>query len=220
MFGLWNGTDSIVPPPYMGNTFAASTSHYFASGAATLDSGDIEAAMRLITIKGYGVAVGSQLVILANPAEAAPIQSWRAGVVLDNTQKALYDFVPSSNAPPFLSSENVIGAIPPADFHGLKVPGAYGKAWLIESNYVPAGYVAVVASGGPGSPDNVVAVRQHSNPAYQGLRVIPGTGPYPLQDSFFARGVGVGVRHRGAAVCMQVTTNASYTAPSSTLIPI
>jgi hypothetical protein len=55
-----------------------------------------------------------------------------------------------------------VGAIPPPDFHGLKVQGAYGKSWLIESNYVPQGYVAVVASGGAGSPNNPVAVRQHA----------------------------------------------------------
>ena len=133
VFGLWNGTDGIAPPPYMGNTFLSTTSHYLASGAATLDSGDIEACMRLITVKGYGVRPGSQLIILANPAEAEVIQSWRAGEVSDNTMKARYDFVPSSNAPPFLTSENFHGAIPPPDFHGLKVLGAYGKAWLIET---------------------------------------------------------------------------------------
>ena len=145
VFGLWNGTDSIAPPPYMGNTFPATTSHYLSSGAATLDSGDVESLVRLMTLKGYGVAVGTQLIILANPAEAEVIQSWRAGEVSDNAQKAKYDFVPSSNAPPFLTSENVHGAIPPPDFHGLKVLGAYGKAWLIETNYVPSGYVALVA---------------------------------------------------------------------------
>ena len=62
-------------------------------------------------------------------------------------------------------------------------------------------------SGGPGSPNNPVAVRQHPNPAYQGLRVIPGHwANYPLIESFFARSVGVGVRHRGAAAVVQVTT--------------
>lgn len=97
------------------------------------------------------------------------IQGWRAGVdSRTGGPKAKYDFIPSSNAPPFLTNENVVGAIPPPDYNGLKVQGAYGKSWLIETNYVPAGYVAVVASGGPGSPDNPVAVRQHQNVAYQG----------------------------------------------------
>lgn len=57
-------------------------------------------------------------------------------------------------------------------------------------------------------------MRKHPNPSYQGLRHVPGRGPYLLQDSLYARGFGVGVRHRGSAVVMQVTTNGSYTPPS------
>ncbi|HEX7427847.1 MAG TPA: hypothetical protein VF328_13065, partial [Mycobacterium sp.] len=39
-------------------------------GVATLDSGDIEALCRLVTVKGYGIQVGSQLIILANPGRS------------------------------------------------------------------------------------------------------------------------------------------------------
>ena len=50
-------------------------------------------------------------------------------------------------------------------------------------------------------------MREHTNTAYQGLRHIPGHWHgYPLQDSFFARGFGVGTRHRGAAIVCQITT--------------
>jgi hypothetical protein len=64
-----------------------------------------------------------------------------------------------------------------------------------------------VASGGPNSDFNLVAVREDTNPAYRGLRHIPGHWHgYSLQDSFFARGFGVRVRHRGAAVVCKVTT--------------
>jgi hypothetical protein len=72
----------------------------------------------------------------------------------------------------------------------------------------------VAATGGPNSDANSVGFRQHVNAAYQGLRHIPGKGPYPLVDSFFVRGFGTGTRHRGAAVVAQITTNASYTAPT------
>lgn len=65
--------------------------------------------------------------------------------------KAKFDYIPSTNAPAFLSAENVHGAIPPPDYNGLKVQGSYGPAWVIQTNVVPAGYVAVVASGGPNS---------------------------------------------------------------------
>jgi hypothetical protein len=114
--------------------------------------------------------------------------------------------------------EHVVGAIPPPEFNGLKVEGSYGDAWVIETNYMPAGYVALVATGGAESDMNPVGFRQHVNPAYQGLRHIPGPGPYPLQDSFYARGFGVGVRHRGAAVVTQITTNTTYTAPPRSAI--
>jgi hypothetical protein len=169
----------------------------------------------LIVRKGYGTRPGSQLIILANPAESELIQSWKAGQPSrTGGPDAKWDFIRSSNAVPYLTQDNIRGAIPPADFNGIAVQGSYGKAWLIESNVVPEGYVAVVASGGLNSPDNPVAVRHHPNPNYQGLRWIPGPTPfYPIQNSFAARGIGVGTRHRGAAVVVQVTTNATYTPP-------
>ena len=43
--------------------------------------------------------------------------------------------------------------------------------------------------------------------------VIPGVGPYPIQEHFCVRSFGTGVRHRGAAVAIQITNNANYTAP-------
>ena len=47
----------------------------------------------------------------------------------------------------------------------------------------------------PGSDTNPVGVREHFNSACQGLRHISGLNPYPLVDSFYPRGCGVGVRH-------------------------
>ena len=70
--------------------------------------------------------------------------------------------------------------------------------------------LTVLGAGG----SNPVGFREHVNPAYQGLRHIPGNGPYPIQSSFFGRGFGTCARHRGAAVVCQVTTNGSYTAPT------
>jgi hypothetical protein len=78
-------------------------------------------------------------------------------------------------------------------------------AWLIESHYVAAGYVIVAATGGLDSDMNPVGFREQVNTAYHGLRHIPGPGQYPITESFYAREFGAGVRHRGAAVVMQVT---------------
>ena len=98
---------------------------------------------------------------------------------------------------------------------GLRVQGAYGPGWVIHTPVVPTGYVAVVASGGPNSERNPVAFRSHERVEWQGLQPFPGPWQrYPLIESFAIRGCGVGVRHRGAAVAIEVTTGGTYTAPS------
>lgn len=220
----WNHTcyglycdDGMTPPPYLGRTFSSTTTHYLTTENATLDAEDIEDAIHIIRIKGYGTTPGSQFLILANPddVEASKLTSWRAGVEYATGKKPLWDFIPSAALPAWISEESIHGPTPPDNFNGLKVWGSYAGAYLIESNYIPKGYVAVVASGGPDSDLNPVGFRQHVNPAYVGLRHIPGHNiGYPLQDSFMARGFGVGVRHRGAAAVIQITASSSYTAPT------
>src|SRR5579875_2602792 len=77
--------------------------------------------------------------------------------------------------------------------------GSYGSALLIQSYYFPRKYVALVATGGLNRQDNPIGFREHVNPAYQGLQHIPRHWQgYPLQDSFFAGGFGVGTRRIGA----------------------
>ncbi len=48
-FGFDNGTDGIVPPTHMDFSFDSSTTHY-EWGATVIESGDIEAMIRVITI--------------------------------------------------------------------------------------------------------------------------------------------------------------------------
>lgn len=72
-----------------------------------------------------------------------------------------------------------------------------------------------VVSGGAGAQVNPVMFREHTRSELRGLLSIGGSNKdYPLIDSFSIRGFGTGVRHRGAAVAMQVTASASYTAPA------
>ncbi|NMO02529.1 hypothetical protein HH308_15035 [Gordonia sp. TBRC 11910] len=214
VFGLWNGTDGLVPPSYAGQNFAASTSHYLVSGNSELDPGDLVDAINAVRSKGFGVDALSRLLVLCHPAEAEVISTFKAGVETSGVESK-YDFVPSASAPAYMTTDNIVGQIAPGEFGGLEVLGSYGPAWVCPSAYVPLGYVAVVATGGPNSPANVIGFRQHPNPDYQGLRQIAGTvARYPLQDSFFQRSFGVGVRRRGAACVVQVKASGAYTAPT------
>ena len=212
VLGLWNGTLGLVPPSYMGNTFDTSTTHDFASQAAVIDSGDVEDMIRAVTRKGYGLRPGSNCLFWRTPPRAnrssRGVRERRAGRAAGSPST-------TSSSPPMPRRICRGGECPRCDparrIRWFQGAGVIWKSWLIESNYIPSGYVAVVASGGPGSPDNPVAVREQPNAQYCGLRAIPGKGPYPLQESFAARGIGVGVPHRGAAAVTQVTTGSAYT---------
>ncbi|GLB83490.1 hypothetical protein [Mycobacterium kiyosense] len=214
-YGLWNG-DGMVPPPYLGKTFDGNHKHYLTTGSTTLDSGDVEAMIYHVYEHGYGVHPATQFVLIVNPIDfdLSKIASWKAGVDYGGATIPNYDFIPSALMPAWISNETIHGPIPNAEYNGLQVWGSYENAYIIKSQYMPLGYAVVLATGGPNDSANPVGFREHVNPAYQGLRHIPGRGPYPIQESFFARGFGTGTRHRGAAVVAQITTNGSYTAPT------
>ncbi len=215
VYGLYTGDDGIAPPPYMGVEFPDTTSHYLVSGAATIDSGDLEEAIKAITSKGYGPVAGSQLIILCNEYEADIIATFRRGEESRTGGPiAKYDFVLSKSAPAYLTEETIVGQQAPESYKGLPVFGSYGEAFVIKSNLIPAGYVAVAATGGPNSEVNPVAIRQHPNTNYQGLRVIPGSDQYPLLNSYLQRSFGVGTRRRGAAAVIQVKATGEYEAPT------
>ncbi|NKR27515.1 hypothetical protein GS479_19360 [Rhodococcus hoagii] len=215
VYGLWNGTDGETPPPSpTGQEFPSTTSHYLASGNSVLDPGDLTDAISQVRSKGFGIRAGSQLLVLCNDTENEIISTFRAGQETGGVESR-FDFIPSATAPAYLTSETIIGQVAPGEFGGLEVSGSYGPAWVIPSQFIPAGYIAVVASGGPNSSLNPVAFRQHVNPAYQGLRMLPGRDQrYPLIESHYQRSFGTGVRYRGAACIVQVTPGNIYTPPS------
>ncbi len=216
VFGLWNGTDGLGPLPYRGVTFPTSTTCYWPTEATQIDSGDIENAVAAIIAKGYGTNPNSRIVILANPIESELIQSFRANVESrPSGPKAKHDFIPSSLAPPYLTDKTLIGQRAPAEYGGLQVQGSYGRAILIESNYLPVGYTIVAATGGPGSIENCVGFREFTDPAWRGLLLVEGNQQnFPIQEAFGHRAFGTGIRHRGAAVVLQVTASSSYTVPT------
>jgi hypothetical protein len=214
-YGVWNG-DGQIPPSHMGLTFDNTHTHYLATASTVLDAEDVELAIKHVKHHGYGSTQSAQFILFAHPddVEAATMTSWRAGIEYrTGAPLPAYDFIVSSTAPAFITHEHVQGETPPPDYGGIPVLGSYGGALVIQSYFVPKGWATVVASGGPNSDDNPIGVREHESVDYQGLRHIAGNAAYPLQDSFFARTIGVGVRHRGAAVAIQITASSTYTAP-------
>jgi hypothetical protein len=95
------------------------------------------------------------------------------------------------------------------------VIGSYGPATIVQEDYIPEKYVVAFATGGPDSAQNPIGLREHANAAYRGLRLVKGRDPdYPLQEAYYQRGFGTGIRYRGAGVIMQITASASYTPPA------
>ena len=222
-YSIWNGADGIAPPPWLGKSFDTDHTHFIPTGADQIDSDDLESGFRTVTEHGYGLKEnGNQLLVFCNEAESEFIQSFRAGEVSRTSgPTAKFSFIPSVAAPPYLSPDFVIGEPAPAQFGGLDVVGSYGPAYIIETTYVPAGYLAIVATGGPGALNNALSFRQHENPNYQGSRLIPGpNASYPITESFSARSFGTGTRHRGAAAVLQVTTDEDYSPPAKTAFGI
>jgi hypothetical protein len=213
-YGLWSN-DGLTPPAFAGKTFTSSHSHYIVTGSTSLDSKDLEDAYEHIVEHGYAVDEPSQLLVFCHPDDEKVIAGFRSGVENNNSVKASYDYIPSASSPAWYLpvGQNIQGTPVAGNYNGLKVQGSYGPGLIIRSYYIPQHYVVVVANAGVGSPFNPVGVREH--PIYKGLRQIPGAVPaYPLQDSFFARAIGTGVRHRGAAAILQCSAPGSYVIPT------
>lgn len=208
VYSLYNG-DGMVPPPFSGKVFDGSHNHYVTTGSATLAGEDVAGLIRHVTEHGYGTTSGARVVVLVNPDEADTTRGFRVA------SGDPFDFIPSEGSPTYLTDQTIVGSLAPASFNGLPIAGSFGPAWVVEDALVPSGYLIAVATGGSNSPLNVVQFREHTTPALRGLRLVKGRTPdYPLIDSVYSRGFGTGVRHRGAAAVLQVTANATYTAPA------
>lgn len=211
VYRLWNA-DGQVPPPFKGTTFAGSHTHYLASGAGTIDPGDLTAIEDALYEHGYRRSLGYDLILLVNRQEGKTIRGFIAG-----TASAQYTFIPAEGfgGGVFLPANSGIIDRPALNSQGLPgMIGTYGPFVVIEEDYIPAGWVIGAASGGEQNIGNLVGLREHENAAARGLRLMPGPGQdYPLTDAFYQHGLGVGVRHRGAGVVMKITAG-GYTIPT------
>jgi len=207
---LYNA-DGTVPPTYKTNVFDGTHNHYLVSGAATIVSEDVDDLIEHLRHHGYDKTNGVTQVLLVNSREGKVIRQFR------QTAGDTYDFIPATSEPQDLileATQTVSGGRPSGTYGGLNVIGKYGDVLIIEDDLFPVGYVVIVGTGGRQNLNNPVGLRQHKNASLRGMRLVKGRdADYPLIDSFYNRGVGTGIRQRGGSAVMQITANASYTAP-------
>lgn len=216
VYPLYNA-DGTVPPPFRSTTFTSSHSHYLASGNTKIDSGDLETAYEHIAEHGYSIEAGTTIVHLMNRQEIKEVRKFRMGETNNNSVEANFDFIPARSQPAqFLDSPlGLLGSLPPDSWNGMRVSGSYDDALIIENDFVPPGYFLTFGTGGAGNLQNLVGLREHKNPVYRGLRVMPGNDQrYPLVESYYTRGFGTGIRQRAGAVVTQITSS-SYSIPTA-----
>jgi hypothetical protein len=156
---------------------------------------------------------------LVNKAQSTTIRTFKS---VQNGGTARWDFIPSVGTPNFLLPDQFIvntasgGTRPPDTYRGFKVIGKYGDALILENDFFPPGYVVTTVTGGPENITNPIGIREHRRQNLRGLRLVKGrSDDYPLQDSYWQRGFGTGVRHRGSTYVMQITAAGSYTVPAT-----
>lgn len=209
VYKLYNA-DGEVPPQYKNTVHSGTHNHYLTSGGATVTSANLDSMAAHLKHHGFGVDNGTTLVLLLNSQEIDTVKTFKVAT------GAAYDFIPSSNygGGVFLTSNAQIIARPSGE-----VPnevGTYGPWHIVEEDFIPAGYMLGLAQGGSGNIQNPVGIREHANPSYRGLQLIPGQrSQYPLIDSFYRRGFGTGIRQRGGAIVMQVTAAGAYSIPAA-----
>lgn len=216
VYPLYNG-DGTEPPTYKGTSFNGTHSHYIVSGNSAIDSSDVEDAYTHIAEHGFGLENGTVFVMLANKAQVKEMRKWRAGQVSANGVVANYDFIPAANQPTMIlpNAEGLLGSLPPDSFKGMRVVGSYADILIIEESYIPQGYFLMFGTGGAANLQNLVGLREHVNPAYRGLRLLPGNHQrYPLVDGYYARSFGTGIRQRAGGVVVQIKASGTYDIPN------
>lgn len=225
VYPLYNG-DTMVPPPYKNTIHTAPHNHYLVSAAPVdgtlgytlLDSGDLDDGYEHLSHHGYNRESNTTIVVMLNTRDSKEVRKFRAGQENNNGAIALYDFIPAANQPTLIvpNEQGLLGERPPNVWNGMPVIGSYGNMLIIEEDYIPPAYVLMFGSGGQGDLRNIVGFREHANPAYRGLRLVPGNQQrYPLIDSYYSRGFGTGVRQRGGAVVIQLKASGTYDIPTA-----
>jgi hypothetical protein len=225
---LYNADSSYIPP-YKGLTFAGSHNHYLSSGSNTgqvaFDPQDILDLAGTIEHHGFTRGQGYNIIFMMNPADAATsVVKYRRGTNFVSggaaVVESLYDFIPTQAANQTLllpPGYTLAGGLAPNSFAGIDVVGSWGPYLFLQDYQIPAGYVVAAATAGSSATLNIIGIREDEDNSLRGLILKPGNNnAYPLIDSHFIRGIGAGVRQRGAAAIMKLdATGGAYTVPAS-----
>jgi hypothetical protein len=189
--GFYNGETDV--PSYKNNTFGSAHFHYVGLNTVTLALSHIQSMKTDIQEHGYGLRPGS-LYLFANTAQSAALLN------LSNTN----------------ASNSVLQAMTAQREKGID-QGVVGTGWVLEgvqvviTDDVPIGYLGMAAAD-----VKPIAMREHFNPAYQGLQDYAESynAQYPLAGMKFMRRVGFAVQHLGAGTCRQLVASTTYTNPT------
>ena len=209
VYAFYNG-DGEAPPKYKRTSFAGNHNHYLVSGGATVTPANLDTLAAATEEHGYTLQNGYRNVLWVNKQEADVIKTFKT------VNGASFDFVPNPEyygGAVWVPNNGTYVGGPSGRVKGEV--GTYGPFHIVEEGYIPAGYMVSLVTGGTDSLTNPIGIREHSNPAYRGLKVIPGQrSQYPLVDSFYRRGLGTGIRHRGGGAIMQIKASGNYTIPA------
>jgi hypothetical protein len=218
VYPFYAGAVGDDPPDVGTTTFADQHNHFVTTNNASLAPSHLEALQGLVREHGYKRASGYQLILMINEAQEGTIRNFRSTA---NGGTGTYDFVPAQGTSPLLLPTDVRlddnGVTrPPASLRGMEVVGAYSEMTIVKNEFIPAGYLVLFVTGGPENIQNPIAIREHANAGLRGLRLVKGRTPdYPLIDSFYQRGFGTGVRHRGAGAVLQIKVGTTYDVPAA-----
>jgi hypothetical protein len=224
---LYNADGAFIPT-YKGTSFNGAThTHYLGTGAGgqtKFDPGDFIELAGTVEHHGYTRAQGYNIVFLMNPADAqASVQNFVRNTAFNNgiaSPVSLYDFIAAQGQNTTLMlppGYTLAGGLPNNTFAGMEVLGSWGPYLIVQDAQIPLGYMVAVATAGQSTTTNVIGIREHETASMRGLILKPGNNnAYPLIDSYFIRGMGTGVRQRGAAAVMQLNVaSGSYAVPAS-----
>ncbi|TFC90573.1 hypothetical protein [Cryobacterium sp. TMT3-29-2] len=171
IYSLYAGAADDKPPMAPdGTAFVAGHTHFLVSGAAIVDSGDLDDLRTKLTEHGRGLkSAGERIVILVNKQEGAVIRTFREAT------GSSFDFIATADEPAYLTALTLVGSRPPSTFNGLDVLGSYGDSLIVQDSLAKAGYMIAVAVGGA----NVLGFREHPVASNRGFRLVQDKNMWP-----------------------------------------